>query len=63
MDITNVRQFGWTDDTVCTPARLDRLRELGMPEEAIRPDHTIDLDVARRHGWIVADGWLLAPGQ
>ena len=59
--ITNVRRFGFTDDTECTPAKLDRLRELGMPEEAIRADRTIDLDVARRHGWTIVDGWLMAP--
>lgn len=57
--ITFTTRFGYTDDTELSPARLDQLRAQGWPEEAIRPNNTLDLEVAKRHGWMVTKGGML----
>jgi hypothetical protein len=62
-ELTNEDRFGIFDDTEFTPARLDRFRAQGMPEEAIRPNRTIDLEVAKRHGWVFVDGFLMSPPE
>ena len=62
-EITNERRWGITGSTVLSRARLDRLRALGLPVDAIRDDGTLDLDAAARAGFRVVDGVLYAPGD
>lgn len=40
---------------------LARWRARGMPEEAIRPDGTVRVEVLRLHGWDIVDGWVMGP--